>query len=196
MHSVQALSKAQLRRAVLARRDATSIEWRIEASLAAAEHGLRAIPVEPDEVVSGFWPIRSEIDIRPLLAGFRETGARLCLPVVLDGCRIAFRELERGAKMVDTGFGTIGPGEEAGILRPTLMLVPLAAFDGRGHRIGYGAGHYDRAIAEFVASGPRPRLIGVGFDLQEIEAVPAEDHDECLDAVLTESGLRSCSTQL
>ena len=71
------------------------------------------------------------------------------------------------------------------------MLVPLAAFDRRGHRIGYGAGHYDRAIAKLHDKGMRPRLIGVAFDCQEVPLVPDEWHDVMLSDVLTESGLRS-----
>lgn len=189
-------SKAHLRRQTLARRDAMTPEARIEASLAVAAHGRRGLEVGPGEIVSGFWPIRSEVDIRPLMADLADRGAKLALPVILDGQTIVFREIERGADLVDTGFGTIGPGEGAAELRPTLMLVPLAAFDARGHRIGYGAGYYDRAVAKLAAQGTRPRLVGVAFDLQEIGIVPDEDHDECLDAVLTESGLRFFDTQL
>ena len=68
--------------------------------------------------------------------------------------------------------------------------MPLSAFDGQGHRIGYGAGHYDRAIDRLRAKGRSPRLIGVAFDCQEVASVPAEPHDVALDAVLTESGFR------
>jgi 5-formyltetrahydrofolate cyclo-ligase len=76
------------------------------------------------------------------------------------------------------------------------MLVPLAAFDARGHRIGYGGGFYDRAIERLVDAGKAPHLIGIAFDLQEIAAVPFHDHDRPLDAVLTESGLRSFTPAL
>ena len=72
---------------------------------------------------------------------------------------------------------------------PDLMLVPMAAFDRLGHRIGYGGGYYDRAISRLHAKGRRPRLIGVAFDCQQVDVIPAEDHDVALDAVLTESGL-------
>ncbi|RUW72628.1 5-formyltetrahydrofolate cyclo-ligase, partial [Mesorhizobium sp. M2A.F.Ca.ET.067.02.1.1] len=72
----------------------------------------------------------------------------------------------------------------------TLMLVPLAAFDGRGHRIGYGAGYYDRAIARLAEKGIMPRLIGIAFDCQEVERVPEENHDVIIPEILTESGLR------
>lgn len=182
--------KALLRATVLARRDAIPAEERIERSLAIAAHGIEHLAVEPGEVVSGFWPIRSEVDVRPLMGELREIGARLCLPAILDRQTIVFRDLVRGAPLVDMGFGTLGPGEEAEILEPALMLVPMAAFDARGHRIGYGAGYYDRAIARLAACGRRPRLVGVAFDCQEVDAVPDEPHDVVLDEILTESGLR------
>lgn len=182
--------KKALRREALSRRDGLDADYRIEAALKIAEIAAEAIEFEPGTVVSGFLPIRSEVDLRPAMAALRERGARLCLPVVLDRETIVFRELVRGAGLVDTGFGTTGPGPEAEVLDPALMLVPLAAFDASGNRIGYGAGHYDRAIARLRARDIEPRLIGVAFDCQEVEAVPAEPHDVPLGAVLTESGLR------
>ena len=125
------------------------------------------------------------------MAALADRGARLALPVVLDRETIVFRELVRGAAMVSTGFGTSGPGPEALVLDPDIMLVPLAAFDRRGHRLGYGAGHYDRAIARLHAAGRRPHLIGVAFECQEVERVPDEAHDVMLAEILTESGLRT-----
>ena len=184
-----AVTKAELRKTALAARDRFPVERRIEASLAIAEIGTADIEVNSGEIVSGFWPIRSEVDIRPLLFRLREKGARLCLPVVLDRQTIVFRELVRGARMVETGFGTAGPGEEAAILDPDLMLVPLAAFDRRGNRVGYGAGHYDRAIASLREKGKMPRLIGIALDVQEVSAIPFEIHDVPLPAILTESGM-------
>lgn len=188
--------KSDIRKDVLARRDALPTEARVEASLAIATHGAAKLSLRPDTVVSGFWPIRSEVDIRPLMAHLREAGARLCLPVILDLQTIVFRELVRGAPLIDTGFGTVGPDQSATILIPDLMIVPMAAFDTRGHRIGYGAGLYDRAIARLVEAGKRPRLVGVAFDLQEVDEVPAEEHDQQLDAILTESGLRTFTPAL
>jgi 5-formyltetrahydrofolate cyclo-ligase len=182
--------KKNLRQTALDRRDALTVEYRIEASMRIADLGLASVKLEPDTIVSGFWPIRSEVDPRPLLFSLRERGARLCLPAIIDKKTILFRELVRGAPMVDTGFGTAGPPAEAAVLDPSFMLVPLAAFDIRGHRIGYGAGYYDRAIARLQEIGINPRLIGVAFDCQQVEIVPDEPHDIPLEAILTESGLR------
>lgn len=188
--------KARLRSEALSRRDAMAEESRIEASFRIAEHGARALSIEPGTAVSGFMPIRSEPDIRPLMATLADRGARLCVPVVLDRRTIVFRDLVRGAELVPSGFGTVGPAADAAVLDPTMMLVPLAAFDAAGNRIGYGAGHYDRAIARLIAKGHTPYLVGIAFDLQEVPAVPFHDHDRPLHAVLTESGLRSFAPAL
>lgn len=187
--------KKRLRAEALARRDALDPQWRIEASLRIAEAGA-TIDCGPGDVVSGFWPMRSEVDARPLMFALRERGARLCLPAILDRETIVFRELVRGAEMVDMGFGTVGPGAEAPVLDPTIMLVPLAAFDAQGQRIGYGGGYYDRAIARFHERGLHPLLAGIAFDCQEVARVPAEAHDVPLPCVLTESGLRAFPARL
>ncbi|WP_421577373.1 5-formyltetrahydrofolate cyclo-ligase [Shinella sp. M31] len=184
------VEKADIRNERLALRDAMTPQARIEGSLAMVEHAGDRLEFDPGTIISGFWPIRSEADIRPLMAHFRTRGARLCLPVVLDRETIIFRELVVGAPVVKTGFGTTGPGEEAAVLDPDILLVPLSAFDRAGHRIGYGAGHYDRAIDRLRARGHRPKLIGIAFDCQEVASVPAEPHDVALDAILTESGFR------
>ncbi|SCB18917.1 5-formyltetrahydrofolate cyclo-ligase [Rhizobium lusitanum] len=185
--------KAQYRNERLAARDAIPADERIEMGLAMAAHGGDAIDVAPGAIVSGFLPIRSEVDIRPLMARLRERGARLCVPVILNRSTIVFRELVPGAALIATGFGTSGPGPDAAVLDPDIMLVPLSAFDSTGHRIGYGAGHYDRAITRLHQKGLNPRLIGIAFDCQEVPSVPTEPHDVRLDAILTESGLNFVS---
>jgi 5-formyltetrahydrofolate cyclo-ligase len=183
--------KAILRKERLALRDQIDPATRLEFGLAMADVAGDVIDIDPGMVVSGFFPIRSEADIRPLMARLKARGARLCLPVVMDRETIVFRELVAGAELVDTGFGTRGPGPEAEVLDPDLLLVPLSAFDAKGNRIGYGAGHYDRAIARLREKGRHPRLIGIAFDCQEVAEVPDEAHDVRLEAVLTESGLRT-----
>ena len=188
--------KKHLRKEALARRDALDEFWRVEIALEMAETARDQIAVEPGQIISGFWPMRSEVDVRPLMFALREYGARLCLPAILDKTTIVFRELVRGAALIDMGFGTTGPGEEAETLDPDIMLVPLAAFDPRGHRIGYGAGYYDRAIARLTDAGRAPRLVGIAFDCQEVSEVPDEPHDVIIPEILTESGLRRFAPSL
>ncbi|MCC4298222.1 5-formyltetrahydrofolate cyclo-ligase [Aurantimonas coralicida] len=178
-------AKASLRQAALARRDAMPEDARIEASLTVADRCADLLPITPGMVVSGFLPIRSEIDIRPLMMLLADRGARLCVPAIVDG-RLQFRHLVRGAPLEPQGFGTYAPGAEAAVLDPELMLVPLAAFDRRGGRIGYGRGYYDSAIAALTQKGTPPILAGVAFAVQEAETVPMEPHDIRLPMIVTE----------
>ncbi len=185
-------SKDALRREALDRRAALDPQTRIEGSLVLLDH-LDSLDLPAGAVVSGFWPIRDEIDPRPLMHAIRQRGHRLCLPVVRHP-RMIFRELSPETKLVAAGFGTTEPSEASAELRPDVLLVPLAAFDRRGHRIGYGKGHYDRAIAKLEEAGPRI-LIGIAFSVQEVQAVPDEPHDMPLGRVLTEAGPIICAGQ-
>ena len=182
--------KARLRAERLALRDAMGAQERVAANAALFAHGLEGIELAPGTILSGFWPIRSEADIRPLLEALRQRGGRIALPVVLDRETIVFREVLPDAPVVKTGFGSYGPGPEAPEVAPEILLLPLSAFDAGGHRIGYGGGYYDRAIARLVTQGRSVTLIGVAFAIQEVASVPFEAHDRPMDAVLKEGGLR------
>ena len=179
-------AKARLRRLVLERRAGVHADAREAAARALTEASLRFGRVA-DKVVSGFWPIRGEIDPRPLMERLAGEGATLALPVVIDRETILFRRWHHDDPLVPAGFGTFGPGADAPVVAPDILIVPLAAFDRRLHRIGYGAGHYDRAISRLHALGRQPLLVGVAFSCQEVEAVPAEEHDQPLDGIVTES---------
>lgn len=179
--------KERIRREALARRDAVPETARIEAALALVDH-VDALGAEPGGAVAAYWPIRSEIDPRPLLFALHERGCRMALPVVTDEGMV-FRELTRTAELVPAGFGTSAPREGAAELVPGLILMPLAAFDSRGNRVGYGRGHYDRALVALRTGGHTPRLVGLALATQKVDAVPTEPHDVAMDAVLTEVGL-------
>lgn len=185
--------KATLRTAALARRDALSPAVR---DAAAAAIAARALPVEvgAGAVVSGFIAIRSEIDPMPLMRALAARGARLALPVVAGrGKPLLMREWRPGAPLVAAPFGLREPAADAPDVDPDILLVPLSCFDRSGHRIGYGAGHYDRTLQGL---GARKKIvaIGIAFALQEIERVPATDHDERLDFVITERETIDCRT--
>jgi 5-formyltetrahydrofolate cyclo-ligase len=161
-------SKANLRATALAARDALSAEQRAAAAQALATRGL-PFAITPGSIVSGYSPIRSEIDPVPLMRALAAQGARLALPAVMArGKSLAFRAWSAGDRLM------LGP---LGILEPS----PAA-----GHRIGYGAGHYDYTLAHVRKVKPIA-AIGVAFAVQEIEAVPALPHDVALDYVLTEA---------
>jgi 5-formyltetrahydrofolate cyclo-ligase len=178
--------KATLRATALAARDALSAEERTAAALAVAARGL-PFAIAPGTIVSGYSPIRSEIDPVPLMRALAGLGARLALPAVMArGKSLAFRAWSPHDRLLLGPLGILEPSPAATELIPDIMLVPLAAFDRAGHRIGYGAGHYDFTLAHVRKIKPIA-AIGVGFAVQEIKAVPALPHDVALDYVLTET---------
>jgi 5-formyltetrahydrofolate cyclo-ligase len=178
--------KATLRATALAARDALSGEHRTAAAQAIAARGL-PVEVAPGAVVAGYSPIRGEIDPIPLMRTLAAQGARLALPAILArGKSLAFRDWSHGDRLMLGPLGILEPSPAAAELIPDIVLVPLAAFDGAGHRIGYGAGHYDRTLAQLRKSRAIT-AIGLAFSGQEVEAVPALQHDVALDYVLTET---------
>ncbi|WP_305986873.1 5-formyltetrahydrofolate cyclo-ligase [Roseibium sp. MMSF_3544] len=186
--STFAAKKDALRKQVLARRKAMSDIERIEKSLQLVDHS-HTLPLPEGAIVAGFWPIRDEIDPRPLLDTLRQKGHRLSLPV-MTGPSLIFRSLERDTELVEAGFGCREPGPQAQELRPDVLLMPLAGFDASGNRIGYGRAFYDTTIAALEASAPL-LCIGVAFSVQEVDRVPTEAHDKPLHGILTEQGFRS-----
>ncbi len=181
-----AQSKSDLRAAALAARDALSSQQRAAAALALAARGL-PLEIVPGTIVSGYSPIRSEIDPVPLMRALGSQGARLALPAVMArGKSLAFRAWSPDDRLMLGPLGILEPSPAAAEIIPDIMLVPLAAFDRLGHRIGYGAGHYDYTLAHLRKIKPIA-AIGLAFSAQEIEAVPVLQHDVALDYVLTET---------
>jgi 5-formyltetrahydrofolate cyclo-ligase len=177
--------KATLRRAAMARRDALPPAERMGAALAIAERGL-PVEVKLGTVVSGFSPLKSEISPLPLLRRLADAGASLVLPVVIGrGQPLVMRAWSFGAPLVSGVWGIREPPADAPELNPDIVIVPLLAFDRRGHRIGYGAGYYDMTIARLRAM-KAVTAIGIAFGSQEIAAVPTTPRDARLDLVLTE----------
>ena len=118
-------------------------------------------------VVSGYSPIRSEIDPAPLMRKLAEQGAKLALPAVMArGKSLAFRAWSPDDRLMMGPLGILEPSPAAAELIPDIMLVPLAAFDREGHRIGYGAGHYDFTLAHLrkvkAITGRRRRFCRAG----------------------------------
>ena len=178
-------SKGELRIAALARRDALSDEQRAAAAQAVAKRGL-PIDIKPGAIVSGYSPIRGEIDPVPLMKNLAALGVQLALPAVTArGKSLVFRAWSPSDRLMLGSLGILEPSPAAAELVPDVMLVPLAAFDRSGHRIGYGAGHYDVTLAH-LRKGKAITAIGLAFAVQEIKAVPMQPHDVALDYVLTE----------
>jgi 5-formyltetrahydrofolate cyclo-ligase len=184
--------KAALRRHLLAARRALDPDTAARAALAARDHAL-TLPAPPSgAVVAGFWPLAGEIDPRPLLEALRARGHPLALPVTPPpgaAPSLVFRVWDGDPDALEPGpFHTRQPAATAPAVEPDWILVPVVGFDRRGHRLGFGAGYYDRFL-----DGRAATAVGLAFACQEVPlaegGVPVEPHDVPLTAVVTERGL-------
>jgi 5-formyltetrahydrofolate cyclo-ligase len=177
--------KATMRREALARRDALPVDVRRAAAEAIARRGL-PFDITPSMAVSGYSPIKTEITPIPLLRRCAEAGASLALPAIARrGEPLIMRTWAFGDKLGAGVWGIREPAPDAAEVFPDVIFTPLLAFDRLGHRLGYGAGYYDRTIARLRAL--RPVLaIGLAFAVQEVAIVPVTSFDAPLDLVLTE----------
>ena len=183
--------KRTLRSAMLA--------WRAgldEAERRAAADGLLATlrrekPIASPAIVSGFWPIKEEIDIRPLMVDLLNQGCQLALPVVQGkGQPLVFRAWRPGDALEAGVFGTLQPSVKREVVEPDGLIVPLLACDEEGWRLGYGGGFYDRTLAGLRAK-KTVTAVGVGFNEQFVPEVPHGASDERLDWLLTDK--RACA---
>jgi 5-formyltetrahydrofolate cyclo-ligase len=184
--STDADPKATLRREALARRSALRPEARAALGQRLAEEGLRLAHCWRPRVVSAFHSLRDEPDTLPLLTALAAGGFATALPTVVGrGSPLTFRlwrpgePTRKGAMSISEPLGT------AAAVDPDLLFVPLTCFDRRGHRIGYGAGYYDRSLAR-LRTIKAVHALGVAYGVCEVAAVPYEAHDQMLDAIVTE----------
>lgn len=151
---------------------------------------LDAVPFDSDTVVAGYAAIGTELDVFPLLDVLAARGVTLALPSIDGGQRILrFRRWRPGETLVAGPLNVPTPLLSAPEIFPTVVLVPMLAFDRTGHRLGYGGGYYD-ATLQHLRQGGALLAVGVAFAGQEVEQLPAEPLDQRLDWILTEQGLR------
>lgn len=139
-------------------------------------------------VIAGYMAQNSEVELGPLMAALSGKGATLALPVVtaLDA-PLEFRAWTPGAALIEGSYGVPIPDAGSSEVKPDVVLVPLLAFDGDGHRLGQGGGFYDRTLASLRRDGD-VFAVGVAFAAQMVDAIPGEPHDQRLDVVITEDG--------
>lgn len=156
----------------------------------AAERAAAKAPVErlpPFRAFSVYFPQGAELDPRPLMHRLAATGATPALPVSGHGeAGMAFRRWDPHHELHPDAFGIPAPPRFAGAVVPDLVVAPVLGFDRRGHRLGQGAGVYDRALEKLRAARP-VFVLGLAYAGQEIPELPAETHDQRLDAILTET---------
>jgi len=182
------VAKTELRRRALERRESIPPDQRLAAAQAIAELA-PAVLLRSEIIVSGYSPLNSEISPLPLMRRCAQAGAHLALPVVVGrGQPLIMRAWDFGQDLGSGVWGIREPKPDAPEAYPDVVLVPLLAFDRRGHRIGYGAGYYDMTI-ERLRSLKAITAIGVAYAAQEFDEVPTTPRDARLDLVLTDRGI-------
>ena len=175
--------RRQTRREMLARRAKLSEYEHAERSAQIVEHLIRTI--SPPKIAAFCWPIKHEPDVRAALARWAEFGSQAALPVVIAEAEpLAFRLWLAETPLAADRYGIPTPLAGDFVL-PDLILLPLNGFDGAGYRIGYGGGYFDRTLA---ALRPRPLAVGVGFEINRLDSIHPEAHDQRLDWIVTEAG--------
>ena len=189
------MSKEQLRRAMQAARRALSDLERQRAADELCRQLISSSWYRDSDTLAAYLAVNGEIDLEPFIDAAHRHGKRLCLPVIAAGPALRFAVFERGAPLYPNRYGIAEPGgprvRHASPRELDLVLAPLVAFDSRGHRIGMGAGFYDRTFA-FLNERPqpaRPLLIGAAYELQRAPAIEPEPWDVPLSGIATERGI-------
>ncbi|MDO9640144.1 MAG: 5-formyltetrahydrofolate cyclo-ligase [Pseudotabrizicola sp.] len=178
----QASVKAAARQAAFAARKAAFAAGQGQAAELLAD----VLAAYRGAVLSGYMPMRTEIDPLPAMAAHQ---GPVGVPVIIGPAQpLRFREWSPGSAMLAGDFGALIPAE-GGWLEPAVLIVPLLAFDARGYRLGYGGGFYDRTLEGLRARGP-VLAVGFAFAAQEVAAVPIDATDQRLDMIVTDQGVR------
>lgn len=137
------------------------------------------------EICAFCWPIKNEPDVRAIVGDWVEQGTRAALPVVIDeAAPLRFRAWHGQSVLQADRYGIPTP-VDGDWLVPDLILLPLNGFDAAGYRLGYGGGYFDRTLATLQ---PRPLTVGVGFEINRVDSIHPESHDQRLDWIVTEAG--------
>lgn len=180
------------RQRLLSLRNAMSVDDRQHYSRALAGHIRDLLHERFDDakgmVFSGYWPIKGEADLRPLMTDLHASGVRIVLPIVETRfAPLVFRRWTPETQMVRGDWNILVPPPEAEALRPDIVLPPVLGWDDAGFRLGYGGGYFDRTLAEL---SPCPFTIGVGLQAARLDTVYPQTHDIPLDVIITEQGLQ------
>ena len=180
-------TKRALRRDFIAHRAALDDRARLGAGRRALLHLVSALDLRPESVVAAFWPMPGELDTRPLFEALAALGVVTALPRVIGkGAPLAFHRFRPGNALLEAGMRVFEPLPIAPLVRPTIVVVPMVAFDAQGYRLGYGGGFYDRTLADL---GPEVVAIGLAFEVQRASDLPHVATDVRLSTIVTETGV-------
>lgn len=151
------------------------------------ENFLRDVPLKEGAVVAGYWPINAEINVLPLMVQLQHKGFTCALPqVAKKGAPLVFRAWNEKTPLKPNAYGIKEPDPtKAPVVRPDILLVPLLGFDAAGYRLGYGVGFYDLTLKSLKQNAP-VLAVGIAYDLQRMDKLPAESHDCLMDMIVTD----------
>jgi len=186
-----AQKKLHLRQQMLERRNAIVASKRSKAAqeIAQLAHVLADLAQKPI-MFSSYRALGSEINPLHLERELPGYGAGIALPVIeRKAAPLQFKIWRNGDPLVRRTWGILEPQEDAPIVLPDVVLLPLLAFDGAGRRLGYGGGFYDRTLQK-LRSLKTIVAIGLAYTEQEVNALPHDSYDQLLDGALLPDGLR------
>jgi len=188
------LSKQDLRKTILRQREGLSageVEHRSGRLFATFQANVAELLPSSYAAVALYFPIRGEVDTRPFLKYFLRQKKRVLFPKTDRATKsVQFFEVADFAELRSGVFGVAEPAPRPGQqpVAPDVLLVPGVAFSADCHRLGYGAGYYDRYAAELESSGRRAavRFVGLAYEFQISDSVHHEPHDHPMDFVVSE----------
>lgn len=171
------------RKALVAERLRIAADYRRTAQAAICEQLRAEFGQLADADIGFYFPIKGEVDLRPMVRDLITVGADAALPVVVEKDHPLEFWAWHAGEVMTRGIGNIPVPTERKAILPTVLLVPLLGFDSAGHRLGNGGGYYDRTLASYRL---KPLTIGVGFEQGHLSTIYPQPHDVPMDAIVTE----------
>lgn len=148
---------------------------------------------KPSDIIAGYWPKRDEVDLRPLLENLLLQKHQIVLPVIDKEIKfLLFRQWSLPSSLKMGLYQTFEPDENQPLLVPDVLFIPLLSFDKYGHRLGYGGGYYDQTLSN-LRKTKSITTIGLAYDIQHVDQLPIEPHDEALQWIVTEKKIYQVS---
>lgn len=170
------------RERLLAARLKLSLEYRTAQTVAICQELDRLVPPGSGTILSVYWPIRAEPDLRAWMRAKWEQGIRVVLPVAVAlGQPLKFREWRPDARMV-RGLWKIPYPADGAEVAPSVVLAPVIGFDSAHYRLGYGGGFFDRTLARMTE---KPLVIGLGYPSASIPTIYPQPHDIPMNTIVT-----------
>lgn len=191
-------ARKELRQQMRQQRRSMPAARKVRAAIQLARQFDRQHLLRPGLRIALYLAMPEELSLQLLITRAQQRGCQLFVPDIVNARRrrMRFVPLRAATRLGAHRWGMpqiCNPSRSTISLRQLdLVLLPTVAFDARGHRLGMGAGFYDRYLACLRGSAWRPRLLGVAYALQQAAAVPALPHDIPLPAIITEHGLMRC----